>query len=87
MQSREGGRSDHILGERLPLAYLSVPSAIFPILMLVTVKHVPSWVPGANFQRVAARWKRISEEFVTWPLNHVKQALVTNFYPYYTIRS
>ncbi|EIN04655.1 CyP450 monooxygenase [Punctularia strigosozonata HHB-11173 SS5] len=38
------------------------------------LKYVPSWFPGAHFKRQAAAWKKVVDEFVNWPFQHVKEA-------------
>ena len=53
----------------------AVPGAflvdIFPIL-----KHVPSWFPGAGFQKKAAHWREVNASVVNKPFCHVKEQLV-----------
>ena len=44
---------------------------IFPLL-----KYVPSWVPGAGFQKKAAHWKAVNITMAEKPFNYVKQQLV-----------
>ena len=44
---------------------------IFPIL-----RYVPSWVPGAGFQRKAARWRKINVSMCEKPFRYVKEQLV-----------
>ncbi|KII85530.1 hypothetical protein PLICRDRAFT_178586 [Plicaturopsis crispa FD-325 SS-3] len=39
------------------------------------LKHVPAWVPGAGFQRKAAQWKEVVDEFQDRPYRNVKDAL------------
>ncbi|EIN05557.1 cytochrome P450 [Punctularia strigosozonata HHB-11173 SS5] len=39
------------------------------------LKYIPNWFPGAQFKRQAARWRQIAYEFVTNPLNHVKEEM------------
>ena len=49
----------------------------FPIL-----KYVPSWVPGAGFQKKAAHWKEINAAMTEKPFRFVKEQLVGNlFFP------
>ncbi|EIN06339.1 cytochrome P450 [Punctularia strigosozonata HHB-11173 SS5] len=40
------------------------------------LKHVPSWLPGAQFKRQAEIWKRISDEFIMRPLEFVKKSMI-----------
>jgi len=44
----------------------------FPIL-----KHVPSWVPGAGFQKQAEYWRKIIEDMREKPFLYVKDQLVS----------
>ena len=43
----------------------------FPIL-----KFVPSWFPGAGFQKKAARWKEATNIMAEKPFRHVQEQLV-----------
>ena len=56
-------------------AEFGVPGAflvdLFPIL-----KYVPSWFPGAGFQKKAARWKEIGYMMADKPFYHVQEQLV-----------
>ena len=44
---------------------------IFPLL-----RFVPSWVPGAGFQKKAARWKAARITMTEKPFQYVKEQLV-----------
>jgi hypothetical protein len=44
---------------------------VFPVL-----KHVPSWFPGASFQKKAAHWKEVNTNMAEKPFRHVKEQLV-----------
>ena len=44
---------------------------LFPIL-----KYVPSWFPGAGFQRKAAYWRDATNTMAEKPFHHVKDQLV-----------
>jgi len=46
----------------------------FPIL-----KHVPSWFPGANFKRKAARWRKVNAAMAENPFRYVKEQMVGSF--------
>jgi hypothetical protein len=43
----------------------------FPIL-----KYVPSWFPGAGFQKKAAHWRELNASMIEKPFYHVKEQLV-----------
>jgi hypothetical protein len=44
---------------------------LFPIL-----KHVPSWFPGAGFQKKAARWREAAHIMADKPFRQVQEQLV-----------
>ena len=44
---------------------------LFPIL-----KYVPSWFPGAGFQKKAAYWKEAANIMAEKPFRHVQEQLV-----------
>ena len=57
----------------------SIPGAfwvdLFPILM-----YVPSWFPGAGFQKKAAHWGKLNETLVDKPFRYVQEQLVGVFF-------
>jgi hypothetical protein len=57
------------------VAEAGIPGAflvdLFPIL-----KYVPSWFPGAGFQKKAARWKEARHLMAEKPFRHVQEQLV-----------
>ena len=58
----------------------SIPGAFwvdfFPVL-----KYVPSWFPGAGFQKKAAHWSQINASMIQIPFDYVKDQLVGFFLP------
>jgi hypothetical protein len=48
----------------------------FPIL-----KYVPSWFPGAGFQKKAAHWSQVNTSMIQRPFDYVKDQLVGFFPP------
>ena len=50
---------------------------VFPIL-----RHVPSWFPGAGFQKKAAQWKRTLDQMVDVPHDFVKARMVRYSVPF-----
>ena len=58
----------------------SIPGAFwvdfFPILA-----YVPSWFPGAGFQKKAAHWRKLNETLVEKPFGYVQEKLVGD--PFY----
>ena len=57
------------------LSKAGIPGAfwvdLFPML-----KYVPSWFPGAGFQKKAARWKEAINAMAEKPFRHVQEQLV-----------
>jgi hypothetical protein len=45
---------------------------LFPLL-----KHVPAWMPGAEFKRKAARWRYLNDISLERPFKHVMDKLVS----------
>ena len=54
---------------------VAIPGAfwvdLFPILA-----YVPSWFPGAGFQKKAAHWRELGETMVEKPFRYVQDQLV-----------
>jgi hypothetical protein len=48
---------------------------LFPIL-----KYVPSWFPGAGFQKKAARWREALNTMAEKPFRHVQEQLVQVYF-------
>ncbi len=49
---------------------------LFPIL-----KHIPSWLPGAGFKRLAEHAAKVNTVMATRPWDAVKEALVSRILP------
>lgn len=58
---------------RAGFSFMSSCSDVF------VVRYVPAWVPGASFQRKAARWRSVLAALVDRPFKVVKQELVCPF--------
>ncbi|KZP29761.1 cytochrome P450 [Athelia psychrophila] len=60
-------------------SFLCVSQATLPgaflVDMLPILKHVPSWMPGAGFQRKAKEWKKLTDAVYQEPFTAVKQDL------------
>ena len=56
-------------------AEADIPGA-FWVDFLTILKYVPSWFPGAGFQRKAAYWKEVTNTLVEKPFRHVQEQLV-----------
>lgn len=52
-----------------------VPGA-FLVDVLPILKYVPSWVPGAGFQKKATHWKKYIPVVLEKPFKHVENELV-----------
>ena len=48
----------------------------FWVDFLPILKYVPSWFPGAGFQKKAARWREALNTMAETPFVHVKDQLV-----------
>ena len=48
----------------------------FWVDLIPILKYVPSWFPGAGFQKQAARWKKANHTMAETPFNYVKEQLV-----------
>ena len=57
------------------IAEVGIPGA-FLVDLFPFLKHVPSWFPGAGFQKKAARWKEIGHIMADKPFCHVQEQLV-----------
>ena len=44
---------------------------VFPVL-----KYVPSWFPGAGFQKKATHWREVNKFLIEKPFSYVKEQLV-----------
>jgi hypothetical protein len=56
-------------------AKAAVPGA-FLVDSIPILKYVPSWFPGAGFQKKAARWKEATNTMAEEPFRHVQEQLV-----------
>ncbi|KAF9545038.1 cytochrome P450 [Agrocybe pediades] len=69
------------------LCMAALPGA-FLVDALPFLKHVPSWFPGAGFQRKAQEWKDLATRMKTIPFELTKQNIAKgNFVPSFTSRS
>ena len=53
---------------------------LFPML-----KYVPSWFPGAGFQKKAAHWRELNKALIETPFRYVKEQLVGDFFFFFEI--
>jgi hypothetical protein len=42
----------------------------------ISVKHIPTWFPGADFKRKARKWKELTLAMKHWPYDLTKQRIV-----------
>ena len=57
------------------LARAGVPGT-FLVDLVPILKYVPSWFPGAGFQKKAAHWREVNHIMAEKPFSHVKEQLV-----------
>lgn len=57
------------------IAKAGIPGS-FLVDMLPWMKYIPSWFPGASFQRKAAIWKLTNEQVCKIPFNVAKKQVV-----------
>ena len=60
-------------------AEAGIPGA-FLVDWLPILKYVPSWFPGAGFQKKAARWREATNMMAENPFRHVQEQLVQFFF-------
>ena len=53
----------------------AIPGA-FWIDLFPMLKYVPSWFPGAGFQKKAAYWSAVNAAMIRKPFSHVEEQLV-----------
>ena len=56
-------------------AAAAIPGA-FLVDFVPILKYVPSWFPGAGFQKKAAHWRKLNHTMADTPFDHVKEQLV-----------
>lgn len=64
-----------IQGAMEGIAVAGVPGS-FLVDYLPSLRHVPAWIPGASFQKIAARARQVIYELAVTPFNEVKEAMV-----------
>ena len=52
-----------------------IPGAFFVDLMPI-LKYIPSWFPGAGFQKKAAHWRKLNHIMADKPFSHAQEQLV-----------
>jgi hypothetical protein len=57
------------------LSEAAVPGAFWVDLVPI-LKYVPSWFPGAGFQKKAARWRELANAMAEKPFRYVKEQVV-----------
>ena len=61
------------------LAEAGIPGS-FWVDMFPPLKYVPSWFPGAGFQKKAARWREAINIMAEKPFRHVQEQLVQVYF-------
>jgi hypothetical protein len=46
---------------------------------MCTVKYLPSWLPGASFQKTALLYKQTTHDLVNIPYNMVLEQIVSGY--------
>ena len=57
------------------IAEAGIPGA-FLVDMFPILKYVPSWFPGAGFQKKAARWREVTNTMAEKPFRRAQEQLV-----------
>jgi hypothetical protein len=57
-------------GAAIPGAYL--------VDIIPALRHVPAWMPGAGFQRIAAHCRELGKSMTEGPMKFVKNAMVSD---------
>ena len=69
--------------EMSEIAVQSALDATIPGAFLVDVmpclKYIPSWVPGAGFQKKAREWRKLQEEVHELPYSETIKSMVSQF--------
>jgi hypothetical protein len=60
---------------------LSTSPGAFLVDVMPFLKYVPTWVPGAGFQRIAKEWSATLKEMVDMPYNFTKQQMASGTAP------
>ena len=68
------------------LTQAGVPGA-FLVDLIPILKYVPSWFPGAGFQKKAARWRKANHIMAEKPFCHVKEQLVQFFFVFLRVHA
>ena len=58
------------------LSARSLLSTLFLQDTIPALKYVPGWVPGADFQRQAKKWRKVTRDLLELPFAQVKQSIV-----------
>lgn len=67
---------DQIPWRTSPLPALSLSTLQISPIQCIVVKYIPSWFPGAGFQKKAQEWAHLANEMPNKPFNAVKAAVV-----------
>ena len=55
-------------------------SGAFWVDMFPVLKYVPSWFPGAGFQKKAAHWRELNKTLIEKPFRYAKEQLVRDHF-------
>ena len=78
------GESGAFLVEQLPICKseynILVSLIINLLLMMLLVKYVPSWFPGAKWKRLGIKWRDDTERFASEPFNAALDLIVCKIF-------
>ncbi|KAG7444663.1 cytochrome P450 [Guyanagaster necrorhizus] len=71
------GENDPLLAKckQITEDFIRMTSHKFLVNKIPVLRHVPGWIPGANFQRLAKEWKQKVEELTDEPFHWVKEQM------------
>lgn len=73
----DGGPSTLLYVNSSVFSYLSLFIRLYNALT-TSVRHVPDWMPGTEFKRIAAKCRRVLDRMVNLPHAFVKQQVVSS---------
>ena len=65
---------------------LSTRPGAFLVDIAPLLRYLPSWFPGAAFQRTAVSWRKTLDEMVEIPFAMVKRHMVSGLFFYFRLR-
>jgi hypothetical protein len=75
--AEEDDRYVTVASEALESLAIAATPGTFLVDLIPALKYVPAWFPFAGFQRKAAYWRSVSDEFQNRPFNVVKSSMAS----------